>query len=97
MQFRPDSVEDPSAAFPAGWLVEVDTPLLGLNKERRCLFAVGAADEVRALELVRTAVGGLHCAVHVKLKLSQRALAGMNVGREQVRMLPGQTGPQTVA
>ena len=85
MQFRwPKPVEDP-AASPVGWLVEVETPLLGWDIGRRCLFAVGAADEVRALELVRTAVGGLHCAVQVKLKLSQRALAGMNVGREQVK------------
>ena len=72
--------------------MEVETPLLGWDIERRSLFAVGAADEVRALELVRTAVGGLHCAVHAKLKLSQRALAGMNVGREQVKMLQGHHG-----
>ena len=97
MLFRSPTPSQDSAASPAGWLVEVETPLLGWDIERRCLFAVGTADEGRAVNLVRSAVGGLHCAVRVKLKLSQRALAGMNVGREQVKMLPGQNGPETVA
>ena len=89
MQFRlPKPVEDP-AASPAGWLVEVETPLVGLDNEKRSLFAVGTADEGRAVELVRRAVGGLHCAVQVKLKLAPRALASMNVSREQVKLLQG--------
>ena len=56
------------------------------------MVAVGAADKARALELVRISVGGLHCAVQVKLKLSQRALAGMNLGREEVKLLQGHDG-----
>ena len=97
MLFRlPKPYQDPGAS-PAGWLVEVETPLLGWDIERRSLFAVGTPDESRAVELVRIAVGGLHCSVQVKLKLSQRALAGMSLGREQVKMLPGQNGPETVA
>ena len=89
MQFRPSTPMEDPAASPAGWLVEVETPLLGWDIERRSLFAVGTADEGRAVELVRRAVGGLHCAVHLKMKMSQRALAGLNVGREQVKMLQG--------
>ena len=88
MQFRLSKPVEGSPASPAGWLVEVQIPLLGWEIERRSLFAVGTAEEGRAVHLVCTAVGGLHCAVHVKLKLSQRALADMNIGREQVKMLP---------
>ena len=92
MLFRsPKPSEDP-AASPAGWLVEVATPLLGWDIERRSLFAVGSADEDRAVKLVRSAVGGLHCAVRIKLKLSQRALAGMKVRPEQVKLLQGHNG-----
>ena len=72
--------------------MEVETPLLGWDIERRSLFAVGTADEGRAVNLVRSAVGRLHCAVRVKLKLSQRALAGMNVGPEQVKLLQDHNG-----
>ena len=92
MLFRlPKPSQDP-AASPAGWLVEVETPLVGWDIERRSLFAVGTADESRAVELVRKAVGGLHCAVHLKMKMSQRAIAGMNVGREEVKLLQGHNG-----
>jgi hypothetical protein len=65
---------------------------LGWDIERRSVFVLGTVDEGRAFELVRTAVGGLHCAMQIKLKLSQRALASMNVGREQVKMLQGHNG-----
>ena len=70
-----------------GWIVEVAIPILGWEFERSTLFAVGCADEERAVQLVRAAVGGLHSAVQAKLKLSPRALAGMEVGREEVKML----------
>ena len=92
MQFRLPKLVEASAASPVGWLVEVETPLLGWAVGRRSGFAVGTAAEGRAVELVRRAVGGLHCALQVKLKLSQRALAGMNVGREQVKLLQGHSG-----
>jgi hypothetical protein len=91
MQFGPKPIEDP-APSPAGWVVEVVTPLLGLNIERRSLFAVGTADEGFAQELVRKAIGSLHGAVQAKLILSQRALADMDVGHEQVKMLHGPNG-----
>jgi hypothetical protein len=75
------------ASGPEGWIVEVAIPVIGWGIERSSLFAVGCADEERAVQLVRDAVGGLHSAVHAKLKLSSRALAEFNVGREEVKML----------
>ena len=72
------------ASLPANWIVEVAIPVIGWDIERSSLFAVGCADEER---LVRDAVGGLHSAVQAKLKLSSRALAELDVGREEVKML----------
>jgi len=76
-----------SASLPGGWIVEVAIPVIGWGIERSSLFAVGCAVEERAVQLVRDAVGGLHSAVQAKLKLSSRALAELNVGREEVKML----------
>ena len=76
-----------SASLPAGWIVQVAIPVIGGDIERSSLFAVGCADEERAVQLVRDAVGGLHSAALAKLKLSSRALAELDVGCEEVKVL----------
>ena len=65
----------------------VAIPVIGWDIERSSLFAVGCADQERAVQLVRDAVGGLHSAALAKLKLSSRALAELDVGCEEVKML----------
>ena len=80
------AIEEP-ASLPAGWIVEVAIPVVGWDIERSSLFAVGCGEEERAVQLVRDRVGGLHSAVQAKVKLSSRALAELEVGREEVKML----------
>jgi hypothetical protein len=80
------AIQEP-ASVPAGWIVEVAIPVVGWNIERSSLFAVGCHQEERAVQLVRNKVGGLHSAVQAKFKLSTRALAELEVGREEVKML----------
>ena len=75
------------ASLPAGWIVEVAIPVIGWDIERSSLFAVDCREEERAVQLVRDRVGGLHSAVQAKVKLSSRALAELEVGREEVKML----------
>lgn len=87
MKFRLHKPLEKPGALPEGWLVEVEIPVLGWPIERRSLFAVGCAEEECAVQLVRSAVGGLHCAVQAKLKLSSGALTELNVSREEVKML----------
>jgi hypothetical protein len=87
MQFKLIKAIQESASLPAGWIVEVAIPVIGWGIERSSLFAVGCREEERAVQLVRDMVGGLHSAVQAKVMLSPRALAELEVGREEVKML----------
>ena len=87
MQSRMIKAIEESASLAGGWIVEVAIPVIGWDIERSSLFAVGCPEEERAVQLVRDAVGGLHSAVQAKVKLSSRALAELEVGREEVKML----------
>ena len=87
MQSKTTKAIHEPASLPAGWIVEVAIPVIGWEIERSSLFAVGCPEEERAVQLVRDTVGRLHSAVQAKVKLSSRALAELEVGREEVKML----------
>ena len=57
-----------------GWLVEVLVRRVPSKEPEQRLFAAAIADEKAATTAVRKSLGGLHCIVEAKCRLSQRAL-----------------------
>jgi hypothetical protein len=76
-------------AIGSGWVVEAVVPAVGTPfVRRRYLFAVNSDDVNEAKRLVQQKLGGLHCAVEVRLRLEPRALADLNMGTDRIKELP---------
>ena len=57
-----------------GWLVEVLVRRVPSTEPEQRLFAAAIADQEEATTAVRKSLGGLHCIVEAKCRLSPRAL-----------------------
>ena len=68
-----------------GWLVEVSLPRLHGTEPTQILFAAAIEEAHTAVDAVRQAIGGLHCAIEAKCRLSPRALAQLAVSRGNVK------------
>jgi hypothetical protein len=66
----------------AGWLVEVSMPRLHAKDAKQILFAAAIEDAQTAVDTVRHTIGGLHCSIEAKCRLSSRALS-------QLALTPG--------
>ena len=58
----------------SGWLVEVLVRRVPSPEPEQRLFAAAIPDEQAATTAVRKSLGGLHCIVEAKCRLSPRAL-----------------------
>jgi hypothetical protein len=71
-----------------GWVVEAIVPAVGTPLvRRRYLFAVSSESADDAYRLVRQRLGGLHCAVTVRLRLAPRAVADLQIGSDRIKEL----------
>ena len=73
-------------SLPGGWLVEVRVFRLHLKEDEQKLFVAAIADQEAATAAVRKTLGGLHCVVEAKCRLSARAL-------QRLRAHPGNVVP----
>lgn len=71
----------------AGWLIEVSMPLMRIRAPRQLVFAAAIDDADQAVQAVRRSLGGLHCAVDARCRLSPRALARLGVEKGQVKSI----------
>lgn len=69
---------------PTGWLVEVRVFRLHLKEDEPRLFAAAIPDEQAATVAVRKSLGGLHCVIEAKCRLSARALQRLRAPQGKV-------------
>ena len=77
-----------------GWLVEVLVRRVQNKEPEQRLFAAAIADEKAATTAVRKSLGGLHCIVEARCRLSPRALHQLRAPHGKVvPMRPDPTRP----
>lgn len=94
-QHRCSAIEAPAkmpeqsgiVALRSGWIVEAMVPTRHAMKPSQIVFAASIEDADAAVDAVRLAIGGLHCEVEAKIRLSPRALAQLAVRPGEVRSL----------
>jgi hypothetical protein len=74
-------------AIRNGWIVEALVPALHASAPSQIVFAVSIEDADAAVDAVRRAIGGLHCEIEAKIRLSPRALTQLSVRPGEVRSL----------
>lgn len=77
----------PFAPAQNGWIVEALVPRLNAQKPSQMVFAAAIEDGQAAVDAVRQVIGGLHCDIEAKCRLSPRALAQLAVRPGKVRSL----------
>lgn len=75
-----------------GWLVEVLVPRMHATEREQRLFAAAIAEDQAAAMAVRKSLGGLHCVVEAKCRLSVRAL--LRLGVPQGKVVPMRSGSE---
>ena len=84
----PKDIPEPSDGSAAdGWLVEITMPRVHAKRPAQILFAAAVEDADAAVEAVRRALGGLHCAAEARCRLSARALARLAVRPGEVKSI----------
>ena len=72
-----------------GWLVVVTMRRLrGIGSDDQLLFAAALADPANAERSVQKALGGLHCTIEARIRMTPKALARLNVPLGKVKHLP---------
>ena len=73
----------------SGWLVVVTIPTLrGIGIDDRLFFAAAVTDSADAKRAVQKTLGGLHCIVEARIRMTPKAFARLDVRLGQVKRLP---------
>lgn len=77
-------VKDP---VDEGWFIVVTIPKVGIGRAEELLFMTAITDANEAERAVRKELGGLHCRVEMRFRMSARALANSGVHAGGVKLL----------
>ena len=69
----------------SGWFVVVTVPKVGFGSSHQVSFAAAIPDSSVAKRAVQKALGGLHCVVEVRFRMSPKALGRLNVPKGAIK------------
>ena len=71
-----------------GWFVVVTVPKVGgIGSADQLLFAAAIADAADAKRAIQQALGGLHCTIEARIRMTPKALARMDVSTGEIKRL----------
>ncbi len=79
--------DQPASDSDGGWLVAATVPKVGFGSSDQILFAAAISDPAEAKLAVQKSLGGLHCQIEARMRMTAKALAHLDVGKGDIKRL----------